>query len=58
MADTRAVIEHEIDLPCQIERLYSDVSLGSRLSVSCAITWLFEQLEKGIICIRQLTSYR
>jgi hypothetical protein len=49
VAATRAVIEHEIDWPCQIERLYSDVNQGCRLGVSRAITWFFEQVEEGII---------
>jgi hypothetical protein len=46
---TRAVIEHEIDWPCQIERLYSDTNQGCRLGVSRAITWFFEQVDEGII---------
>jgi len=46
---TRKVIEQEIDWPCQIERLYSDVNQGCRLGVSRAITWFFEQVEEGII---------
>jgi hypothetical protein len=45
----RQVIEQEIDWPCQIERLYSDVNQGCRLGVSRAITWFFEQVEEGII---------
>jgi hypothetical protein len=49
VAATRAVIEHEINWPCQIERLYSDVNQGCRLGVSRAITWFFEQVEEGII---------
>jgi hypothetical protein len=49
VAATRALIEHEIDWPCQIERLYSDVNQGCRLGVSRAITWFFEQVEEGII---------
>ena len=49
VAATRAVIENEIDWPCQIERLYSDVNQGCRLGVSRAITWFFEQVEEGII---------
>lgn len=49
VAATRAVIEHEIDWPCQNERLYSDVNQGCRLGVSRAITWFFEQVEEGII---------
>jgi hypothetical protein len=46
---TRAVIESEIDWPCQIKRLYSDTNQGCRLGVSRAITWFFEQVEEGII---------
>jgi hypothetical protein len=49
VAATRQVIEQEIDWPCQIERLYSDVNQGCRLGVSRAITWFFEQVEEGII---------
>ena len=49
VAATRAVIESEIDWPCQIERLYSDVNQGCRLGVSRAITWFFDQVEEGII---------
>lgn len=49
VAATRAVIEHEIDWPCQIERLYSDVNQGCRLGVSRAITWFFALVEEGII---------
>lgn len=49
VAATRAVIEHEIDWPCQIERLYADLNQGCRLGVSRAITWFFENVEEGII---------
>ena len=37
VAASRQVIEKEIDWPCQIERLYSDVNQGCRLGVSRAI---------------------
>jgi hypothetical protein len=46
---TRAVIDHEIDWPCQIDRLYSEVNQGCRLGVSRAITWFFDQVDEGII---------
>lgn len=46
---TRAVIDSEIDWPCKIERLYSDVNQGCRLGVSRAITWFFQQVDEGII---------
>lgn len=49
VAATRAVIEHQIDWPCQVERLYSNVNQGCRLGVSRAITWFFERVEEGII---------
>jgi hypothetical protein len=49
VAATRAVIESEIDWPCHIERLYSNVNQGCRLGVSRAISWFFEQVEEGII---------
>lgn len=72
VAATRAVIEGEIDWPCTIERLYSNVNQGCRLGVSRAITWFFEQVEEGIIleddcvphpdffnyCARLLERYR
>ena len=43
------MIDLEIDWPCRIEKLYSDVNQGCRLGVSRAITWFFEQVEEGII---------
>jgi hypothetical protein len=49
VAATRRVIEQEIDWPCQIERLYSDVNQGCRVGVSRAISWFFDQVEEGII---------
>ncbi len=49
VAATRDLVEQEIDWPCQIERLYSDVNLGCRLGVSSAITWFFDHVEEGII---------
>lgn len=49
VAATRRVIEQEINWPCQIERLYSDVNQGCRVGVSRAISWFFDQVEEGII---------
>ena len=49
VAATRAVIEEEIDWPCHIERLYSDVNQGCRLGVSSAISWFFQHVNEGII---------
>lgn len=49
VAATRQVIEEEIDWPCQIERLDSEVNQGCRLGPIRAISWFFEQVEEGII---------
>ena len=49
VAASRQVIEKEIDWPCQIERLYSDVNQGCRLGVSRAIDWFFEHVDEGMI---------
>ena len=49
VAATRAVIDTEIDWPCQIERLYSDVNQGCSVGPIRAITWFFKQVEEGII---------
>jgi hypothetical protein len=49
VAATRMVIDTEIDWPCQIERLYSDVNQGCSVGPIRAITWFFEQVEEGII---------
>jgi hypothetical protein len=49
VAATRRVLELEIDWPCEVERLYSDVNQGCRVGVSRAISWFFEQVEEGII---------
>ena len=49
VAATRALIDNEIDWPCQISRLYSDANQGCRLGVSHAITWFFNHVEEGII---------
>ena len=46
---TRLLIDQEIDWPCEIHHLYSDVNQGCRLGVSRAITWFFEHVEEGII---------
>lgn len=49
VAATRAVIDNEIDWPCNIHRLYSDSNQGCRLGVSRAIDWFFQQVAEGII---------
>ena len=49
VAANRELVEREIDWPCTIERRYSDINQGPRVSISGAITWFFEQVEEGII---------
>lgn len=49
VAATRAVIENEIDWPCRVERLYSDVNQGCSVGPQRAISWFFDHVEEGII---------
>lgn len=49
VAATRAVIDSEIDWPCQIERLYSDANQGCSSGPIRAITWFFDHVNEGII---------
>ena len=49
VAETRSVIEHNIDWECSIQRLYSETNLGCKIGVSNAISWFFEQVNEGII---------
>jgi hypothetical protein len=38
-----------IDWPCEVRTLFQERNLGCGLGVSTAITWFFEQVERGII---------
>jgi hypothetical protein len=38
-----------IDWPCEVRTLFQESNLGCGLGVSTAITWFFEQVERGII---------
>ena len=49
VAANRELVEREIDWPCTIERRYSDINEGPRVSIAGAITWFFERVEEGII---------
>ncbi len=49
VAATRDLIEQEIDWPCQIERLYSDINQGCREGPIKAISWFFSQVEEGLV---------
>ena len=49
VAATRAVVDQEIDWPCEVHRLYSDVNQGCSVGPIRAISWFFEHVEEGII---------
>jgi hypothetical protein len=49
VAATRQVIEEDIDWPCQIHRLYSDVNQGCSVGPVNAISWFYEHVEEGIV---------
>ena len=46
---TREILHKEINWDCEIKKSYSKVNLGCRLGVSNAISWFFQNEEKGII---------
>lgn len=56
---TREIIK--IDWDCEVKTLYRDENLGCRNAVSDAITWFFNQEEKGIIleddCLPDLSFF-
>ena len=49
VAETRNMVETQIDWPCRIERLYSATNQGCRRAVEAAINWFFQQEQEGII---------
>ena len=56
---TRAIIN--VDWNCEVKTLYRAKNLGCGLAVSQAISWFFEQVEKGIIleddCLPDLSFF-
>ena len=46
---TRELIDHEIDWPCKVSRLFSETNQGCEKGVSEAINWFFSSVEEGII---------
>lgn len=42
-------IVKQIDWDCQLKTLFRDKNLGCKIAVSSAITWFFNQVDKGII---------
>lgn len=49
VAETRSIIQKEINWDCDIELKYSNYNQGCRVGVSSAISWFFEQVDEGII---------
>jgi hypothetical protein len=49
VAESRHVVETEIDWDCKLERYYSEKHQGCRLGVGQAISWFFENVDEGII---------
>jgi len=49
VAESRHVVETEIDWDCKLERKFSENHQGCRLGVSRAISWFFENVDEGII---------
>lgn len=45
---TRKIVEN-IDWPCVVHRKYRDENVGTKINMSEAITWFFENEEEGII---------
>lgn len=45
----RTILRDGIDWDCEVRTLLRDRNLGCKAAVSSAITWLFEQVEEGII---------
>ncbi len=69
--EVRSIV-NEIDWDCEVKTLFRDKNLGSRVAVSGAIDWFFENVSEGIIleddcvpslsffpyCAELLTKYR
>lgn len=49
VAQSKLVIERNIDWDCTVETLFRESNLGCRIGVSSAITWFFDCVEEGII---------
>jgi hypothetical protein len=48
-AVVRAIFEEPLDWDCELKTYFSDVNLGCGKGPATAITWFFENVEKGII---------
>ena len=48
IAEVRAIVE-AVDWDCEVQRLYRNVHLDAKTSISSAIDWFFENVEEGIV---------
>ena len=62
VSQTRSIMEAEIDWPCEVFRLYSQVNMGCGRGVVKAIDWFFQHECEGLIleedCIPDASFYR
>ncbi len=60
-AEARKIV-HNVDWDCEVNTLFRDENMGCGPAVSSAITWFFENVEKGIIleddCVPDLSFFR
>jgi hypothetical protein len=59
---TRAVVDEMVDWQCDVHRNYADENMGCGPRPATAITWFFENVERGIIleddCVPHPTFFR
>ena len=59
---TRAVVDEMVDWPCDVHKNYAEVNMGCGPRPATAITWFFENVERGIIleddCVPHPTFFR
>lgn len=58
---TRQMVTQLVDWECEVKTLYRDINLGCGRGVSEAISWFFDQVDKGIIleddCLPSLSFF-
>ena len=58
--EARRIID-DVDWPCEVKTLFRDRNLGCKQAISSALTWFFEQEERGVIleddCLPDLSFF-
>ena len=58
--EARRIID-DVDWPCEVKTLFRDRNLGCKQAISSALTWFFEQEERGVNleddCLPDLTFF-